>query len=231
MRAFLVGASICSSDLSTLLRAFKISSGDLLVGVDGGTLTWLECGYLPTFAVGDWDSLKGSRQILENIPHLSLSTAKDRSDLHYAGRTVLAMGVTELICFGVTGGRADHHLASLFDLSEFSTGIYGKLTQVRALDGESQFFFLAAGFPTSARLARWSGEFKKGTLVSVFSMEGQATGVTLKGFSYPLKNSKISASSRGLSNTVRIRKCEVRLRKGRLLVIMPCNESKSGLRK
>jgi thiamine pyrophosphokinase len=173
-------------------------------------------GYDPHVAVGDWDSLKSGREILSRIPHLSLSSHKDRSDLFFAARAAVALGADELVCLGVTGGpRVDHHLASLFDLAEFSTGRYGKLKSVRAIGLDGEYSFLSESIPV------WTGQLKRKQLVSIFALKGHAQGVTLKGFRYPLSNAALSSSSRGLSNQAKARNCEVHLRKGQLLVIMP----------
>jgi len=217
MRAWLIGASFVPSKIffSQVLDELHLQITDLRVGVDGGAKTWLELGWEPHFAVGDWDSLGSTHRLLGRIPHLSLSRHKDRSDLYYAARAAIAIGAQELVCLGVTGGpRLDHHLATLFDLSEFSTGKYGKLRSVRAVDREEDCVFLSESIPT------WTGVLKKQQKVSVFALGGVVEGVTLDGFKYPLKNADLLPSSLGLSNRVAKRNCEVCLRKGQLLVII-----------
>lgn len=216
-RAILLGPMIGSSQHpSKLLPSLKIGTDDLLVGVDGGTQAWLDWGYRPHFAVGDWDSLKSQKKVLSKIPHLSLSTHKDRSDLFFAARAAIEIGAQELVCLGVTGGqRLDHHLATLLDLSAFSTGKYGKLKSVLAAGLDGEYHFLSESIP------RWSLTSKRRRLISIFALAGEGVGVSLSGFQYALKNVTLSSSSLGLSNWTQKRKCEVRLRKGQLLVILP----------
>jgi thiamine pyrophosphokinase len=217
MRAILLGPIAGSyRHPKKLLSSLRVESKDLLIGVDGGTQTWLNWGYRPHCAIGDWDSLKSRKKILSQIPHLSLSKDKDRSDLFFAVRAAIELGAQELVCLGVTGGkRLDHHLATLFDLSVFSTGKYGKLKSVQAAGVDGEYHFL------SESISRWVHFSNRRRLVSIFAIGGEVAGVTLSGFQYGLKNVTLKLSSLGLSNWTEERKCEVRLRKGQLLVIIP----------
>lgn len=218
MRAILLGSCIKPQQLSVLLPLLKIAPTDYLVGVDDGVRIWLECGFEPNFAVGDWDSYQGSLEVLEGIPHLTLKTEKDRSDLYYAAQAAIQMGAQELICLGVTGGRTDHHLAAIYDLSEIASKKLGKsLRSIQIQAVEAEYHFLSAKSPL------WKRTLPPDKLISFFAMGGPARGVSLTGFRYPLKNEVLLPSSRGLSNQVLKGKCEVRLRKGQLLVIMPRN--------
>jgi thiamine pyrophosphokinase len=202
--------------LRFLLKEVKIRPSDLFIGIDGGTSLWFEIGKVPHFAVGDWDSLK-KKELLSRIPHVTLSVDKDRSDLFFAVIAAIEAGAQEIVCLGVTGGRPDHHFASLADLTEFSTGKRGLLKSIQAKGVEGDYFFISEKIPS------WSAQYPVDTTVSIFAVGQPALGVTLSGFRYLLKQAKLEPSSRGLSNQVAGRKCEVRLRKGQLLVIMPRN--------
>lgn len=226
-RAILLGPALKSSDtVRELLKKVKLKSSDLRIGVDGGTLHWLDAGFNPDIAVGDWDSLPEARHsILRKIPHITLNPKKDRSDLYFALRTAVELGATELVALGVTGGRPDHHLAVLYDLSLFSKGEFGQVSSVEAIGPEGRYIFLSSS-PSrrAAPSACWkSGPLRKGQLISVFALGAEASGVTLKGFRYLLKDAVLKPSSLGLSNVVTAKQGEVRLRKGVLLVIMPQN--------
>jgi thiamine pyrophosphokinase len=148
---------------------------------------------------------------------VDVSVSKDRSDLFFAAIAALEAGATELLCLGVTGGRADHHLATLMDLSNFAAGSYGPLQSVEAYGPDGQFIFLSTQIP------HWQAVLKRHQLVSIFALSPYVEGLTLSGFRYHLKQVKMNASSWGLSNQVVKRKCEVHLRKGKLLVIIPVN--------
>jgi thiamine pyrophosphokinase len=71
----------------------------------------------------------------------------------------------------------------------------------------------------------FSGELalslRKDTTLSVFAPLGRAEGVTLQGMRYPLRDFRLDASSRGLSNRSQSQRVVMRARKGVLLVILP----------
>lgn len=231
-RAIIVGplvGSVLEFD-QTLLSA-KIHPRELeytlKIGVDGGVHVLALSGWKPNFAVGDWDSLR-TRAALKGIMHLTLPKNKDRSDLYYAARAALSVGVTDLICIGVSGGRPDHQLAMLFDLSELAE-TYPQLGSVSVLAPGLKYSFLS-------RYQRpWRAKLLPGQTVSVFALGEGAKGVTLTGFQYPLKNAALAPSSQGLSNVVRKGKshapveCSVSIKQGRAVVIevlMPYREKK-----
>lgn len=224
LRAFLIGASPDATVEHTrmILDRMKASAAtDLFVGVDGGVEMWLKLGLKPHLAVGDWDSYQGAkaRKVLAGLHHLDLPVDKDRSDLYYAACAVIKAEATQLICLGVTGGRPDHHLAALMDLTALAAGEAapeaGQLTQVSAYGPEAEYQFLSAEIP------RWKDSFAQPTTISIFAMRGAAQGVSLKGFKYPLKNAQIEPSSRGLSNRSWAMSCEASVKTGSLLVLIP----------
>jgi thiamine pyrophosphokinase len=193
----------------------KQMSRDLRVAVDGGLLVFRKMDWKPHFAVGDWDSLgrEKASALLRGVFHLTLPRNKDRSDLYYACRAAISAGATDLVCLGVTGGRPDHQLAMYFDLSEIAIEA-GPVSSVMALDNDTQYRFLSEKNP------QWSATLKKGQTVSIFALEGEARGVTLQGFRFPLKNAVLQPSSHGLSNQVVNAQCSIRVKKGRLLVMV-----------
>lgn len=219
-RALVIGPRVGS--LRELTRSLfmagvdpKQMARDLRVAVDGGLKVFRKIGWKPHFAVGDWDSL-GDEKVsaaLRGIFHLTLPRNKDRSDLYYACRAAVSTGATDLVCLGVTGGRPDHQLATLFDLSEIAHQGGSKLSVV-AVDNETRYHFLSEKNP------EWHGTLEIGQTVSVFALEGQARGVTLQGFKYPLKNAVLEPSSHGLSNRVSKTQCSIKVRKGRVVVLV-----------
>ena len=206
MRAFLIGASAAQNLEHTqgVLAELKANPAtDVFVAVDGGLMTWLSCGLKPHLAVGDWDSFsgQGTQKILKALHHLTLPRAKDRSDFHHALAAVIRAGATEVHCLGVTGGRPDHHLASLFELSTLTQS---SLRQISAYGLEAEYHF------RSAQMDPWVARFLKTRTLSVFAMGDTVRGVNLKGLEYPLKNATLEPGSHGLSNrTLPGKKCEV----------------------
>jgi thiamine pyrophosphokinase len=207
IRAILVGAAP-DPGISRALRALKPSARDLKIGVDGGVAVWRKIGKAPDFAVGDFDSLK-NRKVLDTLMHIRLPEEKNRSDLYYAAQAAIHLGATDLICVGVTGGRADHHLATLLDLSELSSS-----ARMTALDAGAEYAFINHSNNS------WRRKLPKGQVLSIFAPQS-AQGVTLSGLKYPLRDARLSASSHGLSNEASGGFVTVRLRRGRLIIVLP----------
>jgi thiamine pyrophosphokinase len=223
-RAILIGPLLLKmppAERRKLLSSINLTSGDLRIGVDGGTDVWLKAGLSPHLAVGDWDSLR-SRNVLNTIPHLTYSPEKDESDLFLAARAAIDLGARSIICAGVTGGRLDHHLASLYDLSRIAGGQLGKVRGVSAIGPEGATFFL------SSKISVWKERLHTGQVVSVLPIGGPAKGVTLHGFKHGLKNATIPCSSLGLSNRAKTSSVEVKLKKGNLIVFVPSAQEGRG---
>ncbi len=218
-RAILLGPSVQSlSKIKQILQDIKMDRDcDIIVGIDGGVDVWDKLGYKPHFGVGDWDSLK-SKKRLSSLAHITLQKDKDRSDLFFSAVAALNSGADEIVALGVSGGkRADQHLAMLLDCSFISSGDLGLVKSVRVLGEDADYYFL------SPRIPRWVGKNLKGRTASLFAMTAKVSGLTLKGFRYTLKNGILIPSSHGMSNVITETSCDVHLRNGRLLVIMPKN--------
>jgi thiamine pyrophosphokinase len=200
--------------LSGALKRLKVSRRDLVIGVDHGAECLARAGHAPDFAIGDWDSLR-SEKSLRGILHITLSRDKERSDFFFALEAAVNARVHQVICLGLTGGRPDHHLGVLMDLADLA-GAKGKTVRsVAAYAPEGEYHFL------DKTRSRWSARLRPGTLVSLFSLGDKVGGLTLKGFKFPLKNDTLRPSSHGLSNVALKSRCEVRLKSGKLVVIVP----------
>lgn len=210
-RAILVGPQARRRD--PLFRTLQLRPADLLIGVDGGAQRCLESGLRPTLCVGDWDSVSAAmrRHILKRERHLTLPRDKDRSDLHYALQVAVHFGADEVVALGFCGGRADHHLGVLFELAELAAA-KAPPAALRLLDTEEIIHFVSGSMPP-LRLT-----LRKGTRVSVFSLQGEARGVRLSGFEYSLLSGALSPCSQGLSNRASRKAAGVAVRRGVLAV-------------
>ena len=222
--AVLLGASeggVRTTQLSAQFEAAGLSSvqwmdaqSPLRVGVDGGVASWRSLALVPELAVGDWDSLASPEKALAGVPHqVTLSTEKDQSDLRAALDETLSFGVEDWLCFGVTGGRPDHHLATLQELSLWSER--KGAGRVRAWDELAQYVFLSEGS------SPWNLGLPPGRVFSVFSMS-EDVRVSLSGASYPLENFRLLPGSRGLSNRVENDLgASIQVQQGRVVVVIP----------
>jgi thiamine pyrophosphokinase len=219
-RAVLLGPMLLKmtpGDRRGILSDLNLTTGDLRIGVDGGTDVWLKAGLSPHLAVGDWDSLR-SRNVLQTIPHLTYSPEKDESDLFLAARAAIDLGARSIICAGVTGGRLDHHLASIYDLARIAGGQLGKVRAVSALGPEGATFFLSGKIPV------WKEKVRTGQVISILAVGGPAQGVSLQGFKHGLKNASMPCSSLGLSNRAKSSAVKVEVKRGNLIVFVPSGD-------
>jgi thiamine pyrophosphokinase len=210
-------------DQKAVFKKVNLQPQDFLIGVDGGVAIALRHRLKMDLAVGDWDSLKfTSRQLkklLSELPHITLSPEKDRSDLFHSALAALEMGATRLTCVGVTGGRPDHQVAMLLELGALASGKWGRLTEVKAIGPDADYYFLSTKIPDCLIQA------PVGSLISIFSLSEKTEGLSLRGLKYKFRNNKrnhlFTPSSVGLSNVTVQRKVHVSLRKGLVVVIMP----------
>ena len=170
----------------------------LVAAVDGGLPRLLAQKIMPDLVMGDFDSLDSRFQpILDQFgashPEslLRLPCEKDDTDTIYAARMCLERGCTELLFYGALGGRLDHTFANIQMLAwlkkQGADGyLIGKTTMAAVLSTETVFL----------------PEDYEGTF-SLFALDGQVTGVTLKGMKYPLADVSLTNSFPiGVSNEV-----------------------------
>ena len=206
-KAVLVGP--CPVSKSELMKMKAALKGAVLIAVDGGLVTCRKVGLKPDLAVGDWDSLR-SRSPLDGVPHITLARDKDQSDTYYALLGAITAGAREVEGYGLTGGRPDHHFAVLADSVQAVSSGHLECVHLVGADAEYRIF--------SGEL---SLKLKLGSLVSVFAMGGNVTGVTLQGLRFPLKGETLLPSSRGLSNVVERSSVRVSCDQGVLMVVVP----------
>jgi thiamine pyrophosphokinase len=186
----------------------------LLIAVDGGVDRAFQMKVVPHISIGDWDSIKNPKR-LKNLHHYTLLKNKDQSDLYYALTLVTSFQTKEVRAYGFTGGRSDHQLAALYDFAEFSETVSKKIKTILLVGPEAHYYFL------SHKMKKLQLKLKPKQTVSILPLCGTANGVTLKGFTYPLKNETLRSTSQGLSNVVKTRNCSIQIKKGRLVLIIP----------
>ncbi len=185
-----------------------------VVAIDGGLDVCVKAGVPVTLAVGDWDSLSArSRRLLKRTEHLTLPRRKDQSDLAAALKLARAWSKrAELVCLGVTGGLPDYQLASLLDLS-----VASEQGPVIAADEQAVYYFFSA---KDLRGASLQVPVARKARFSVFALGGSASGVSITGAEYALKNASLREGSHGLSNVARLAQVRVSVKRGRLAVIV-----------
>lgn len=193
---------------------------DLLVAADSGMEFLYRNQMMPDVIAGDFDSVEkdayehfvGKEESAEQDKKpeiLRLNPVKDDTDTEFVIREAIRRGAVSITILGGTGTRLDHVLGNVHLLGiGVEQGIQMELVDTHnrirmtrdelVLEKETQF----------------------GDFVSVLPFGGDAMGVTLKGFKYPLENATIKTfSSLGISNEIVEEKAVVSVKAGTLLVM------------
>ena len=182
-----------------------IGEGDLVIAADAGYAALMRLGLRANRVVGDFDSL-GAVPV---HPDVEIHPAeKDETDMMLAVRSAMEAGCDDIRIYGGLGGRLDHSYANLQTLVFLARrGVRGWL--------------IGEGFAVTAienGEIRFSAEARG--IVSVFSADGSARGVTLTGLKYPLTGYTMTADNPiGVSNEFTGVPSCIRVREGVLLVM------------
>ena len=160
-----------------------------LIAADRGVEFFMGTDMEPNVAVGDFDSLSAEgAAYMETLAHteiIRLKPEKDDSDTQSAVNHMISEGSREILIFGATGTRLDHVLANLGLLS------MGREKGVHiALADQWNYITLV----DSGTVLKKEEQF--GKYVSFFTVGGDVSGLTLKGFKYPLDGYDLTVAER-----------------------------------
>ncbi|MBR0411023.1 MAG: thiamine diphosphokinase [Eubacterium sp.] len=191
---------------------------DRIIVADSGLEKVKESALVPTDIIGDFDSLKNKELLLEykkrGVPVQTFPVKKDYTDTHLAVLFAARLHPSRITILGATGTRYDHSLANiglLQWLCDQGTGC------------------VIADEHNEIEMLRGPGEkcYKKDSRLPFFSLlawGGQARGIDLSGFAYPLENGILTTDiSRGISNEITGETARVKLKSGYLLIIRSCD--------
>ena len=177
-----------------------------LIAADRGVEFFMGTDLEPDVAVGDFDSLSA-----EGAKIRRLKPEKDDSDTQSAANYAIEQGTERIMILGATGNRIDHLMAN------FGLLMLGKTKQVQIVlvDAYNYMSLIESGM-----ILKKEEQF--GKYVSFFPIEGEVTGLTLKGFKYPLNSYTLKVEDSGLtvSNEISDPEAEVTFETGKLLMIM-----------
>ena len=186
-----------------------------LIAADRGVEFFMGTDLEPDVAVGDFDSLSAEgAKYMETLKHTEirrLKPEKDDSDTQSAANYAIEQGTERIMILGATGNRIDHLMAN------FGLLMLGKTKQVQIVlvDAYNYMSLIESGM-----ILKKEEQF--GKYVSFFQIEGEVTGLTLKGFKYPLNSYTLKVEDSGLtvSNEISDPEAEVTFETGKLLMIM-----------
>ncbi|CEG26778.1 thiamine diphosphokinase [Bacillus sp. B-jedd] len=161
---------------------------DRWVGVDRGTAELIDRGIEPYAAFGDFDSVTEEQLVLfkASIRNLKkVNPEKDETDMELALQWAINEKPGKIRLFGATGGRIDHFLANLHLMQKFS-GVEDS-PEIEMIDICNTVLIKPPGTYRLEKEAKKYISFLPGT--------GEVSGLTLKGFKYPLENRHIPAGS------------------------------------
>ncbi len=187
---------------------------DAVIAVDGGTEAAARLKILPTHMIGDFDTAD-SALIAElkkkGVQSITLNPHKDQTDTQEAVDWALRMGAEEIWMLGAIGTRMDHTLANL-----------GLLEVIRRAGKKGYIVNAHNKIYLADRSIQLKRDCVYGTYVSLLPFTPRVTGVTLRGFAYPLENQTFTAGicpGWGVSNEITEETAEIIIESGVLLVL------------
>lgn len=199
--------------------AVPLPANATVIAADSGGEVARVLGLDVDLVIGDLDSISPSaleRLEQSDVRVESHPADKDTSDLELALAAAVALAPERILVIGGGGGRLDHELGELLLLAgEAYAGV-----QIDAQLG-------AAAVHVIRGKRVLCGE--TGELVSLFALQGPATGVETEGLVYPLRRETlVPGSTRGLSNVFVATQACVRLEHGVLLAVRPSGIATAG---
>ncbi len=173
---------ICGGEINDefSLVCLKQIKPDCIIGVDKGLEFCYRNHVIPDWILGDFDSI--SKEVIDwyreqqEIPIRQYKPEKDDTDTRLGMELALKLGSDKIFLLGATGGRLDHYMGNLQSL--LITAMEEKEGWI--LDEQNAITVRRAGKICIHK------EEQFGKYVSFFSMGDEVTGLSLKGFQYPL---------------------------------------------
>lgn len=184
-----------------------LKSAEFIIACDQGYRHAVTEGVVPDLVVGDFDSYPG--KITAGIEVLRANVDKDETDTFLALDEAIRRGYRQIVICGALGGRIDHEMANI-SLCAYAAD---RGIQCTLLDRNHQIFAFRSGTRRITR-GRW-------TKISIFAMDREVRGVTLKGLRYPLEDTVLKNTfPLGVSNEFAENRAEITVKDGTLLVIL-----------
>jgi thiamine pyrophosphokinase len=196
---------------NTLIRDYLMPD-DTIIAADGGTQHCLDFGVIPTIVIGDMDSINDDQKIaLEkgNTKFIIYPQDKDQTDLELAFEHAKYLGVSEVLLFGLFGGRLDQTIANTLLLAKEEWDEF----RMTAIDGHE-----IASLVRSAGSLSVSGQI--GDIVSLIPLSQEVVVSKTENLRWPLKDATLSfGTTLGVSNEMVEDTFYIHVKSGKLLVV------------
>ena len=155
-----------------------------VIAVDGGLEAVRALGLTPDYVVGDFDTVE--EDVIEEFRKASYivweshKPEKNETDTELARNRALTLACDRIVFLGATGGRVDHLLGNLHLLY----GCMEREVEAWIVDAWNKIYLVDQN-RTFVRDQLW------GKYVSFLPYTEKVTGITLKGFKYPLNKKNI----------------------------------------
>jgi thiamine pyrophosphokinase len=195
-----------------LSELFRREQYSMIIAADHGLEAVDKLGIPVDFIVGDFDSVPESllKKYRENsTPIETFPREKDKTDTQIAIELALLHNATSIDLVGATGSRLDHTIANIHLLLL----PLQRMIETCIIDSNNKIYLKQTNF--SVERSRQYGDY-----VSLLPFSDQVSGLTLRGFKYPLEAVILTTgSSLGISNEIQEDLAQVEFSKGILLVI------------
>lgn len=184
---------------------------DIVICVDGGAVSAASLSLVPDHLIGDLDSIPV--KLLTEYQALGVDihrypVKKNETDLELAINLALEKGVGTMYLINSLGGRWDMSLANIM------------LTAQKKYAATAVYHLGAGCVMRPMHPGRYEICNRSGQLISLLPLAGDAAGISLTGFEYPLAGETlVFGSSRGISNRICSDRAVIELRAGILLCI------------
>lgn len=188
---------------------------DFVICADGGAKYAYECGIIPNYLIGDFDSIDNKILDFYTLRNVSIERYpknKDYTDTELCVYKAIDLGCSEICIFAGIGSRIDHSLGNIGLLHVIkSSGVKGYIIT------ENETIYLCNDI--------LSLKGSKGDIISIIPFYGDAKGVTTEGLLYSLNNATIKFGYPiGVSNVMTDNECKIKIASGEILVIKQNNE-------
>ena len=210
MKTLLITGGKISTDFA--LTFFENNEYDCVIAADKGLEVLNKLCIKSDYIIGDFDSLEaGILCEYSEDSIITLNPEKDFTDTEAAIRLAIEKGADSVTIIGATGSRLDHVMANISLLMlPLEVGIPACIidenNRIRLIDKTTEL----------------TREECFGDNVSLIPYTDEVSGVTLKGFYYPLNNkvlNRFKEPSLGISNKIIEDKCIIEIESGIMLVI------------